>query len=143
MLASIEFWAHTAFVGLWPLIWHFGLGGVIIIVSLVLYFVEPAWFPTKFRNLSLWIAVGTAIAMVAYGMGVVNEKSRCDLQNKAGVEASLSLGNTARNAAVQSVTHPIVPPRWVSAPKRDPLDRNKSGANPKRNVQPVATSKLR
>lgn len=134
---------QEAFVGLWPLVWKFGVGGVIIIGCLAAYFLMPAPVATMFPNLRkflLWAAGVVAIIFVSYAAGVTDEHHRAVAQNKIAVQIAVAAGDKARDDAVEQVKREMAaekrdaeipatigPKPWISAPKRvrkpDPYNR--------------------
>lgn len=60
------------FAGLWPLIWHFGLGvGIIILLGVAAYFAPTI----KLKALCIACAVGVGAFVVGEGVGVRIEKA--------------------------------------------------------------------
>lgn len=70
-----------AFAGLWPMVWHFGLGGVIIGGCLALAWFTPAWLPLPRKDL-VYIAAIVGTALVFEGVGIRDEAARRDAQEK-------------------------------------------------------------
>jgi len=130
------------FTGLWPLVWHFGVAGLVILVSLAYFFLAPAALVTLAPTLhkaSLWVAVGGTVILISYAVGVGNEHSRCVAQNNAAIESSLAASNAARDEAEKYVaSHPIVPEQTVQSPSQPAV-----GVKPSRAVKWVRAPKSR
>lgn len=159
-MLSAKMWLDAKLVGLWPLIWHFGTGGIVIIACLAFYFAAPVWLLPGLRKLCLWIAAVFAVAMVSYGIGISNEHSRMAEQSVVLVHNAVETSNRARDEAEAEVARnplpvgadpadcvpvvrpaaPVLRPRWVRAPTvtAQPWNRDQASPAPKRAVRPVA-----
>lgn len=94
------------FAGLWPLLWHFGLGGVIVIGCGVLYAFTPAPLATLFPNIRktlLWVASITVAIMISTAIGVSLGEKRIQAQWSAALIAEVDAGEADRAAAVAAV----------------------------------------
>lgn len=65
------------FAGLWPMIGHFGIGGVLVAGALA-----GAWFLPPFRKDFLWAAAVVVFALFFEGVGIHVEKARRDAQEQ-------------------------------------------------------------
>ena len=68
---------HEAFAGAWALSWHWGGGIFAILVLLALAYFSPLY--------KMWflIAAGVvALCLVAYGVGIADQASRAEAQQK-------------------------------------------------------------
>lgn len=65
------------FAGLWPMLWHFGIGGVLVAGALA-----GAWFLPMFRRDFLWAAAIVVFALVFESIGIHTEKARRDAQEQ-------------------------------------------------------------
>lgn len=121
-------WWHLATAGLGPLIFHWGVGiGVIAVCILLEIFTEelgviPVIGPglvallRPLRKDLLWIAATTGLCMFVYGIGVHDEKTRCDAKFSAANTAAVHRGTAARSRAVRTIT---------SGVQHDPQDTDK------------------
>jgi hypothetical protein len=62
-------------IGLWPMLWHFSAGAILISACLL-----GAWFSPIAKAQFIWAAVCVALGLGAYTWGVENEKARCSVQ---------------------------------------------------------------
>lgn len=164
MWSAITFWITEKSIGLWPLVWHFGLGGVIIAACLAFYFAAPAWLLPGLRKLCLPIAGVFALAMASYAVGISNEHSRMAAQTVVLVRNATEVAERARAEAeaavaaqplpvrevaadcvpVVSPPAPVRRPGWVRAPaagSNEPWNRD-THAVQRRPVRPVAKHPL-
>ena len=70
------------FAGIWPMVWHWGIGiGLIILILLAEVFtsVIPVLGPLlmPFRRDMLWAAGAIAVFLFAQGIGIKDEAARC------------------------------------------------------------------
>lgn len=79
------------FAGLWALVWHFGLGGVLVLGCLA-----AAYFSPVFKKEFLWAAALIAAVMVAVGVGVTLGEKRIQAQWDQAKQNSLKVGKKAR-----------------------------------------------
>lgn len=96
------------FAGLWALVWHFGVAGLLIVG-----FLAAAWFSPIFKKDFIWAAVVVAAFSVAVAIGVNLGEKRVRAQWDASLAAAISQGKKARSDAE----------RYVD---RNPLDRVRS-----------------
>jgi hypothetical protein len=66
-----EYFVRSIYTGLSPLIWHYGVGGVIVLACLAW-----AYFMPMFKKTALWVALAVIVGLVMYTAGVNNEISR-------------------------------------------------------------------
>ncbi len=85
------FWITNAFTGLAPLIWHFGVAGVLVAALLA-----AAYFSPVFKSTFLWLALAVGIAIGGYATGVENENARIYAQQRAAVQHEAAGGRKAR-----------------------------------------------
>ncbi len=100
------------FAGLWDLVWHFGLGGVLVIACLA-----AAYFSPVFKKEFIWAAALIASIMVAVGIGVHLGEKRIQAQWDQARLNSVNVGKKAHSDAVRDVARG--PSRWLRH-KRDP-----------------------
>lgn len=113
----------TYFVGLWPIISHLGTGllitGACIAVALLtaelgaIPIIGPflAALAKPIRMWAIVAAVASAVAIIAYSMGVKNESDRCTAQFAAAQKAAIKRGETAHSGAVRDVSRGVHDPR--------------------------------
>lgn len=81
-MTAIKLWLDLAVAGIWPMIWHWGLGVGIIIVCLGCAFfssfipVIGTWLGGIRKDLE-WIAACTAIFLMAEAIGAHDEALHC------------------------------------------------------------------
>lgn len=112
------------FAGLWPLVWHFGIGGVIVIGCGLLYAFTPAWLSTLFPNIQkilLWVASITLAIMISVAIGVTIGERRINAQWDVARAAAIENAKQAHDGAVRDVARK--PRRWLPN-KRDGDDRD-------------------
>jgi hypothetical protein len=112
------------FAGLWPLLWHFGLGGVIVIACVALYIFTPAFLSRIFPNIQktlLWVAAIVIAIMVSIGIGVHLGEQRIQAQWDQARANAVENGKKARAGAIRDVARK--PSRWLPAHK-DIYDRD-------------------
>lgn len=85
--------------GLWPLVYHFTAGTLIIIGALAW-----AWFMPVFRKTALWVALTVFVMMTAYATGVKNENDRWKLKWDAANAAAVAAGQQALHDADDDIT---------------------------------------
>lgn len=118
-------WFRYQLAGIWPLIWHFGIGGVIVLACVVLYVFTPAFLSKLFPNIQkvlIWIASVTIAAMVFTAIGVSLGEKRIQAQWDAALASETTAGEQARANAVDTVRHE--PPDSV---RNDPRNRDNWG----------------
>lgn len=94
------------FAGLWPLLWHFGLGGIIVLACVTLYAFTPAWLSRFFPNIRkilIWVASITVAVMVSVAVGVTLGERRIQAQWDQARANSLDVGKKAHIDAVRDV----------------------------------------
>lgn len=111
-------WLKIQLAGLWPLIWHYGIGVGVAILALAF-----AWFSPVFKKTALWVAVGSIIITVSYGIGVSNGSARVKAQWDAAIAASIEQSETARSDAERTIRD--APAGELSG---DIYNRDRSGA---------------
>lgn len=92
-------WIHIATAGLWPLVWKFGIGGVIIIGLLA-----AAWFSPVWKAHFLWGAALVGAIMVAFSIGVKDGSARVKAQWDAASAASVAKSKKVRANADSSIS---------------------------------------
>lgn len=95
-------WLKIQLAGLWPLIWHYGIGVGVAILALAF-----AWFSPVFKKTALWVAVGSIIITVSYGIGVSNGMARVQAKWDAAIAASIEQSEKARSDAERDVSGDI------------------------------------
>lgn len=112
---------HYYFAGLWPLLWHFGIGGVVVLACVLLYLFTPTFLSTLFPRVQvalIWVASVTLAAMIFTAIGVSIGEKRIHAQWDAASLATLENTKQVRASAVRTVTRK--PSRWVRHSQRDP-----------------------
>jgi hypothetical protein len=71
------FLIQEAFAGAWSLVWHWGAGVAIIILCLA-----AAYFSPLYKKYFLGAAAVVALLLVAYGVGIADQASREQAQQK-------------------------------------------------------------
>lgn len=87
-------WLQIYAAGLWTLVWHYGIGVGVFICALAF-----AWFSPVFKKTALWVALGSLIITVSYGIGVSNGSARVQAQWDAAAAASIETSEKARTDA--------------------------------------------
>jgi hypothetical protein len=96
----------VAVAGLWPLVWHFGIAGL-----LVVGFLAAAYFSPVFKKDFIWAAAVVAVFAVAVALGVHLGEKRVHAQWDAARAAAFENGKQARADAVRDVARK--PSRWL------------------------------
>lgn len=109
-------WLQTATAGIWPIVWHYSAG--IGVTGAALAF---AWFSPVFKKTALWVALGSLIITVSYGIGVSNGSARVRAQWDAALAAEIEQGKKARTDA-ESAVRPERPDSGVL--RDDPRNRD-------------------
>lgn len=100
------------FAGLWPLVWHFGLAGI-----LISGFLAAAYFSPIFKKDFIWAAVVVAVFSVAVSIGVSLGEKRIQAQWDEARASTIEDAKKARAGAVRDVARKR--PRWMPN-RRDP-----------------------
>lgn len=116
------------FVGLLPLIWHFGGAGFTVLVLAFFYFTAPAWLAPRFRVIIPWIVLAIGVYLAGLTIGVKDEARRCAAQATANLNHEINLGSDAR-AQAEKVFPPVSDaavgnPSGVRTHKLDKFDRD-------------------
>lgn len=112
---GLLYYAKIAVAGLWPLLWSYGIAGVIIVCAL-------AWalFMPLFKKLALSIAIVTAIGLAVFSAGVKWGEFHVQAKwDKANAIAE-KIGRDARAAAERDLIHN---PNWM---RDDRYNRDRS-----------------
>jgi hypothetical protein len=111
-------WLQISVAGLWPIVWHFGVaGGLVLLCAAGVYFA-----PTLKRK--LWfVAIGGIIAVfsIAVAIGVSLGEKHVRSQWNTALEKEAENGETARTDAVDSIG-PLSADRGVF--RGDPFNRD-------------------
>lgn len=94
----MQYWLQVQAAGLWTLVWHYGIGVGVCICALAW-----AWFMPVFKKTALWVAVGSIIITISYGVGVSNGMARVQAKWDAALAASISQSEKARSDAERDV----------------------------------------
>jgi membrane protein YdbS with pleckstrin-like domain len=105
-------WFAFQLTGLWPLIWHFGLGGVALIICGLGWYFSPA-HKVDF----IWAAVIVIVVIISTAIGVSVGEKRKQAQWDVAREQTLQRGKQARVDGVRDAHRK--PSRWLQN-KRDP-----------------------
>jgi hypothetical protein len=113
-------WLQIASVGLWPLVWHFGLAGLLLLGC-----AAGAVYAPTIKSKLWFVAIGAIIATfsVAVAIGVTLGEKRVRAQWDAANTAAIERGNQAHDNAVRTVRRK--PTRWMPN-KRDAHNRDRS-----------------
>lgn len=106
-----------AFAGIWPLLWHYGLAGFLIICALAW-----AWFMPVFKKTALWVALGVLIGTVCYGIGVNNGEYRVQSKWDAAERATAQRGDRIREKAESEFPEVAEPDEPAADPVPAPVD---------------------
>lgn len=108
--------------GLWPLVWHFGIGFGVTGIALLVAF-EP-WIPLLpiIRKTALWVAFTAVVITFTYAIGVKNGEARIQAQWDIAVANEIERGNQERVNAERDI--PDVPTPRVRGKKLDRDDRD-------------------
>lgn len=112
------------FAGLWPLLWHFGFGGIIVVACVVLYIFTPAFLSSLFPNIQrtlLWVAAIVVAIMISTAIGVSLGEKRIQAQWDQARANTIEDAKKARAGAVRDVARK--PSRWMPA-RPDRYDRD-------------------
>jgi len=101
------------FAGLWPLLWHFGLGGILVVACLAAAFFSPI-----FKKDFLWAAVVFTVIIISTAVGVTIGERRIQAQWQVARDAAVEEAVKARAGAIRDVARK--PSKWV----RHHKDRN-------------------
>lgn len=121
---------QVMFAGIVPLLWKFGLTGILILGCVAIYFFTPVFLAKLFPNIqkvALWIATALTISLVSYAVGVADEHRRNVAQEmRASENAYAEARKAAADAPLQVQKRATAagrkPSVWVRAPKRDGHD---------------------
>lgn len=105
------------FAGIWPLLWYFGVGGVIVIGCLA-----AAWFSPVFKSHFLWAAAVMAAVMVTFTIGVFEGEKRIQAQWDQARANAVDSAKKARAGAVRDAARK--PSRWLPA-RKDSYDSDR------------------
>lgn len=100
------------FAGLWALVWHFGLGGALVIGCLA-----AAYFSPIFKKEFLWAAAVIVAVIISTAIGVNLGEKRVQAQWDIARANALAVGKKARVDGVRDAARE--PSRWLPN-KRDP-----------------------
>lgn len=111
---------HVSFAGLWPLVWHFGLAGLLLAVC-----GAGVYFAPTIKSKLWFVAIGAIIATfsVAVAIGASLGEKRVRAQWDAANTAAIERGNQAHDNAVRTVRRK--PRKWLPN-RRDDHDRDRS-----------------
>lgn len=108
----VAHWIELQVAGLWPLIWHFGIGGVMLIAC------AAGWYFSPIHRVDfIWGAVVVIVVMVSTSVGVRLGEKRKQSQWDATRAATLESAQDARAGAVRDVTRK---PSWWMHHRQDP-----------------------
>lgn len=115
-MTIIANWFVFQLTGLWPLIWHFGLGGVLLIIC------GLGWYFSPIHKVDfIYGAVIVIVVMVSTSIGVSLGEKRVHAQWKAASDQTFQGAQAARAGALRDVARK--PSRWLPD-KRDPYLRD-------------------
>lgn len=99
-------WIKYELAGIWPLIWHFGLGAGIVIICVLLWAFTPAFLSKLFPNIQkvlVWVAALTLTIMISTAIGVSLGEKRIQAQWDAALKSEVDAGEQARSEAIATV----------------------------------------
>lgn len=96
--------------GAWPIIWHFGLAGI-----LIAGFLAAAYFSPFFKKDFVYAAVVVAVFSIAVSVGVSLGEKRVQAQWDEARANAVEAGKKAHDGAVSDVARK--PSRWLPAHK--------------------------
>lgn len=105
------------FAGLWALVWHFGLGGALVVGCLA-----AAYFSPVFKKHFLWAAVCIVAIMVSTAIGVNLGEKRIQAQWDQARANALVTVKKAHAGAIRDVKRK--PSRWLPNNRKDPDQRD-------------------
>ena len=94
------------FAGIWPLLWHFGLGGVLVIGLLA-----AAYFSPVFKKDFLWAAALVVVIIISTAIGVTLGERRIQAQWDQASANAVENAKEARTGAIADVARK--PHRWL------------------------------
>lgn len=94
------------FAGIWPLLWHFGLGGVLVIGCLA-----AAYFSPVFKKDFLWAAALIVVIIISTAIGVTLGERRIKSQWDQATANAVQNAQEARAGAVRDVARK--PNHWL------------------------------
>jgi hypothetical protein len=110
----VAHWVELQVAGLWPLIWHFGIGGGLLLAC------AAGWYFSPIHRVDfIWGAVVIIVVMVSTSIGVSLGEKRKQAQWDASRSAAFEDGKQARAGAVRDIARK--PYRWMPA-QRDSYD---------------------
>jgi hypothetical protein len=95
-------WLEYQAAGLWTLVWHYGIGVGVCICALAW-----AWFVPIFKKTALWVALGSLIITLSYGIGVSNGSARTQAQWDAAVQSTLAANKQALSDAERDIANGV------------------------------------
>lgn len=111
------------FAGLWPLLWHFGIGGIIVLSCVLLYAFTPQILLKIFPNIQrvlLWVASVVIAIMISVAVGVslgeARIRAQCDAEKQNAIEAAQEARANARRDLARK------PSRFLPNHKRPDAD---------------------
>jgi hypothetical protein len=118
-------WLYTLGAGLWPLVWHFGLAGLMIAGC-----AAGVYFAPTIKSKLWFVAIGAIIITfsIAVAIGVTLGENRVRSQWNAALANETENGEQARTDAVDTVG-PVSASRELL--RSDPFNRNR-GEQPAR-----------
>lgn len=116
MMTIIGNWFAFQVAGVWPLMWHFGLGGFLLILC------GLGWYFSPVHKVDfIWGAVVIIVVMVSTSIGVSLGEKRVQAKWDVAREQTLKGAKDARAGALRDVARK--PSRWMPD-KRDPYLRD-------------------
>jgi hypothetical protein len=116
MTTMLANWFLFQVAGIWPLIWHFGLGGVLVLIC------AAGWYFSPVHKVDfIWGAVIVIVVMVSTAIGVNLGEKRVRAQWDAASFATLQNGKQARVDGVSDAARK--PSRWLPH-RQDRYDRD-------------------
>lgn len=94
-----EYFLRSIYTGLGPLIWHFGVGGVIVLCCLAW-----AYFIPVFKKTALWIALAVTLGLAAYTLGVHDEADRWKAKEANAARTIKKARDAAHNRVITDTT---------------------------------------
>lgn len=108
------------FTGLWPMVWHFGSGGVAVALMMLLYFASPVWLLPGLRRILPWLSLAIVVYLVGLTIGAKDELDRCNSQIASALGHEAEIGAKIRADAEHDI--PLVKPPAAGSVRHNRID---------------------
>jgi hypothetical protein len=99
-LAEITPWWAT---GLWAIVWKYGVTGVAVAGLVAFSLAADRLGLPGLRKTALWAAGALVYGLVAFSVGILNESTRRDEMQNAGLKVEAADGEKAHDDAVHDI----------------------------------------